>query len=196
MQDRYLGYLSSDVYGIGVDEARIGCIHLTAAQAAASGVVHAAITGSATVTVTTTANITNPPCPRNLVITPGGITTDVKAGNVTVIGTNIAGQVISEDFAFAASATGATVGVKAFKTVTSIVIPTQGGAGATFAVAFGDKIGLPYKLTSNTVIHAVFGAVKETTAPTVAVDADELEKNTVTLNSALDGTAVDIYLLL
>ncbi len=196
MQDRYIGYLSSDVYGVGVDEARVGCIQLSATEAAAAGVVHAAITGSGSAVVNTTTAITNPPYPRNIVITPGGTTTDVAACDITVTGTNFKDEVITEALSFAANATAPTVGVKAFKTVTKISIPIQDGAGATFAVTFGDKIGLPFYLTSNTVIHATLGGVKETTAPTVVVDADEIEKNTVDLESALDGNAVDIYLLL
>ena len=99
---RYVGLLQSDVFTSAMNEMRLAMFAYTAAQGAAAdaGAVHAAITGSATVTVTTTADITNPPGPRNLVVTPGGTTTDVKAGDVTVYGTNLNDEPISEEFTF------------------------------------------------------------------------------------------------
>lgn len=194
--NRYFGELTTDVYGINVNCGKIAHISLSAAQAAAAGAVHAAITGSASAIVTTTTEITSPPYPRNLVITPGGTTADVAACSITVTGTNIADEVIMEDFAFAANATAATTGAKAFKTVTSIAIPIQDGAAATFAVAFGDKLGLPFLLTQRPLLWAKDDGVIETTAPTVVVDADEIEKNTIDLNTAMDGSVIDIYLVL
>lgn len=196
MANRYIGSLSTDAYGVTADEARVAHISLSAAQAAAAGTVHAAITGSATVTVNTTTEITNPPYPRNLIITPGGTTADVKAMSITVAGTNMVGMPITETFAFLANATAATVGTKAFATATLISIPAQDGAGATFTVTWGDAIGLPYLLDARPLLWATFDGVIETTAPTLATDTDELEKNLITLNSTLDGSLVDIYLVL
>jgi hypothetical protein len=193
---RYIGELETDVFGVTADEGKIAHLSFSAAQAAAAGTVHAAITGSGSETVVTTTEITNPPCPRNLVITPGGTTADVKAASITVTGTNMADEVITETFAFLANATGATTGAKAFKTVTSISIPAQDGAGATFAVTFGDKLGLPYKFSVKPVLWATFGGVIETTVPTVAVSSTAVESNTIDLNTALDGTAVDVYMIL
>ncbi len=62
-------------------------------------------------------------------------------------------------------------------------------------VGTGAKLGLPVCLDRNTVVAAFLGGAREAVAPTVVVDADELEKNTVTLNSALNGSAVivDLY---
>lgn len=193
MTARYFGELQTDTYGINADEGKIALISLSAAQAAAAGSVHAAITGSSSAVTTVTTAITNPPYPRNLVITPGGTTTDVAACSITVTGTNIADEIITEDFAFLANATGATVGAKAFKTVTSIAIPIQDGAAATFAVTFGDKLGMPYLFDKKTLVMSVFNGTIETTAATQVIDADELEKNTVDLNSALNGSTVDLY---
>ena len=97
---RYVGELATDVYGIAVDEAKLAHLALTATEMAAAGAVHAAITGDDTDPVVTTDDITDPPYPRNLVITPGGTTADVAACSITVAGTNIADEAISEDFAF------------------------------------------------------------------------------------------------
>ena len=57
-----------------------------------------------------------------------------------------------------------------------------------------DALGLPYKLAHNTVLEAYLNNAKEAVAPTVAVSATALESNTVDLNSALNGKAVDVYL--
>jgi hypothetical protein len=65
----------------------------------------------------------------------------------------------------------------------------------TVSVGWGDKLGLPYMLTHNTVLATYLNNTLEGTAPTVVTDADEIEKNTIDLNSALNGTAVDIYLM-
>lgn len=62
-------------------------------------------------------------------------------------------------------------------------------------IGWNDKLGLPYQLTHNTVLAAYLDNTIEANAPTVATDVDDLEKNTVDLHSALDGTAVDIYLI-
>ena len=72
---------------------------------------------------------------------------------------------------------------------------TPGVPYAKISVGWGDKLGLPYFLTHNTVLAAYLGGTKETTAPSVSVDANDLENNTIDLHSDLDGTAVDIYLI-
>lgn len=75
---------------------------------------------------------------------------------------------------------------------------TDGTPGVPYdkiSVGWGDKLGLPYFLTHNTVLAAYLGGTKETNAPSVSVDADDLENNTIDLHSDLDGAAVDIYLI-
>lgn len=197
MAGRFAGLLQSDVYGVVFDEMRLGHLRITAAQgvAAAADGVHAAITGSGSAVTTVTTAITNPPCPRNLTITPGGTTADVKGMSITVTGTNIKDERITEDFAFLANATAATVGAKAFKTVTSISIPAQDGAGATFAVGFGELIGLPVMLTDKPLTFVKDDGVIMT-APTMTIDADEIEKNVIDINGSLDGSVYDVFMAL
>lgn len=191
---RYVGELGTDVYGVNLDEVKRGRVVWTAAQAAAEATVHAAVTGSGTVVVTTTTAFTQPSCPRNLKITPGGTTADVKAASITVYGTNYADEAISEAFAFAENATAATVGAKAFKTVTSMSIPAQDGAAATFTLATGSKLGLPLKLANNCASDALFGTAKDSALPTMAFSSTALESNTATFATALDGTALQLIL--
>lgn len=152
----------------------------------------AAVTDNGAQQVITT-GITNPDVPRCLTATAGGTAGDIKAIQVTVAGTDIDGNAISEVLpAFTVDTAGSVTGSKAFKTITSITIPAHDGTGATTAVGVGDKLGLPVKLSRNTVIAAYLGGTKEGTAPTVAVSATALESNTVDLNSANNSTEVVI----
>jgi len=158
--------------------------------AAGATAIHAAVTDTGVDVVVTTA-ITNPDVPRNITATAGGTAGDVKAIAVTITGTNVDGEEITEELpAFTVNTTGLVTGSKAFKTVTSIAIPAHDGNGATTAIGTGSKLGIGELLTRNTVINAYLAGVKEGTAPTVVFDDDEIEKNTVTLNSSLNGTAV------
>lgn len=157
--------------------------------------VHAAHTDDGGEEVLTT-GITNPPCPRNITATAGGTAGDIKAIQVVVAGTNFLDEAIEETLpAFTVNTAGIVQGNLAFKTVTQITIPAHDGTGATTAIGFGDKLGLPYALENNTVLLATLDGVRETTAPTVVVDADDIEANTVDLNSALNGDEVQVYLL-
>jgi hypothetical protein len=116
-------------------------------------------------------------------------------GTITVTGTNLAGEAISEVITPNGGAT--VAGAKAFATITSIVGAgwVIGGADAdTITVGFGALIGLPDKLTDTAqVLCASLNNVREGTHPTVTVDSANLEGNTVGLNSALAGTPVKIY---
>jgi hypothetical protein len=143
-----------------------------------------------------TTGITNPAVPRNITATAGGTAGDIKAVQVVVEGTNYADEAISETLPiFTVNTAGSVEGSKAFKTVTKITIPAHDGTGATTAIGFGDKLGLPYKLAHNTVLAAYLNNVKESTAPTVAVSATAVESNTIDLNSALNSSVVDAYLM-
>jgi hypothetical protein len=138
--------------------------------------------------------ISQPKFPRSLSATAGGTAGDIAAVSVVVYGTNIHNEVISEVLpAFTVNTAGTVNGLKAFKTITGYDVPAMDGVGCTVAIGFGDKIGLPDLLTLDTVLMAFLNGVREATAPTVAVDADEVEKNTVLLDSALAGHDVDVY---
>lgn len=155
--------------------------------------VHAAFAAAAPQVITT--GITNPGVARNVTATPGGTTGNVLAVAVTVVGTNVYGEPLTEVLpAFTAGQATAVTGSKAFATVTSISVPAAGTA-VTVSVGTGAKLGLPVKLSRNTVVAAYLANVKETTAPTVAFNATSHASNTVTLNSALNGSdvIVDYY---
>lgn len=119
-------------------------------------------------------------------------------GTITVTGTNLAGEAISEVITPNGGAT--VAGAKAFASITSIVGAgwVIGGADAdTITVGFGALIGLPDKLSDTAqVLCASLNNVREGTHPTVTVDSANLEGNTVDLNSALAGTPVKVYYFL
>lgn len=184
--------------GVELDAAYIAHFQIGASDAVAADndAIHAAITCSASATVTVTTGISQPRCPRNITATAGGTAGDIKAVQVVITGTNFADEVITETLpAFTVDTAGTVSGNKAFKTVTSIAIPAMDGAGATVTIGFGEKLGIPYKLSHNTVINAYLGNTKEGTLPTVTTSATALESNTFDLNSALNGTVVDLYLI-
>ena len=105
-------------------------------------------------------------------------------------GTNIADQAISEELTINGSTP--VLGAKAFKTVTSIVLPVKAGT-ETVDVGWGDKLGVPYLFAAKPALLATLAGVIEATAPTQVNDSDEIEKNTVDLNSSLNGGEVCLY---
>jgi len=195
---KFDNHIPCDVRGKRIERSYPAHFQVAAAKATVASTtgIHAAITCSATEVTAVTTAITNPSVPRNITATAGGTAGSIKAVQVTITGTNYADEVITEDLpAFTVDTVGTVTGNKAFKTVTGISIPAMDGAGATVAIGFGEKLGLPYKLAHNTVLFTFLDNVKEGTAPAVATSATALESNTIDLNSALDSKVVDAYLL-
>jgi len=185
------GQLKSEV---GTYEKRSYVAHYESSPAlGGTDDVLAAVTDDATEQTITT-GITNPPECRNITALPGGTAGDIKAIQVTINGTDAAGEVLQEVLpVFTVNTATGVVGLKCFKTVTSIVIPAHDGTGATTEIGLGDKLGLQHCLTRNTVVNTFQADALEGTAPTVTVSATVLASNGATLNTALDGGDVDIY---
>jgi hypothetical protein len=162
--------------------------------AASTTAVHAAVTDNGSAQTVTTA-ITNPDVCRNVTATAGGTGANITAVQVIVAGTDFDGNAITETLpAFTSATPGTVTGSKAFATVTSITIPAN-GTGVTTAIGTGTKLGLPRRATTDQVLNVYLNNVREATRPTVTVDGTNLEKNTVTLNSSLNGNPVivDFY---
>lgn len=189
--------IQTDSNGIAADRGFIAHLQITdtkATVASATG-IHAALTDTGVDQIITT-EITQPSTPRNITATAGGTITDIKAIEVIIEGTNFNDEVITETLpAFTVDTGGIVSGSKAFKTVTKITAPAHDGILATTSIGFGEKLGLPYKLTHNTVLATYLNNVKEATAPTVTTSDTVLESNTIDLNGALNGTVVDTYLI-
>lgn len=150
--------------------------------------VHAAITMTAAAQTITT-GITQPDYPRIVTIKGNAVG---NAGNVVIHGTNFAGDAISDTIAL----NGATevLGVKAFLTVTSIVLPAETHAGTdTTSIGVGKLFGLPHiAYNASCMLLHLFNASND--AGTLAVDADELEKNLYSCAGTPDGSKLlDLY---
>lgn len=180
----------------GLTESRSFVAHYLATPAqGTTTAVHAAVTDDGTEQTITTA-ITNPSPARCVTATAGGTAGDIKAIQVTVVGTDAAGNALTETLpVFTVDTAGTVQGSKAFKTVTSITIPAHDGTGATTAIGVNDKLGLHHKLSRNTVLAAYLDDILETTAATVVTNSTVLAGNTVDINSALDGSDIDVYYL-
>ncbi len=79
---------------------------------------------------------------RNITFTTAGTTPADAPANAVITGTDMDGKAQTETVNLAQTATIAN-GVKAFKTVTSIAYAAADGTGATVAIGFGLKLGLP-----------------------------------------------------
>lgn len=194
---KFDNYIPSDVQGKKVERSYIAHFQVSATKATAADTdgIHAAITDTGEEQEITT-EITQPSTPRNITATAGGTVGDIKAIQVIIEGTNYNNETITETLpAFTVDTAGTVTGNKAFKTVTQITIPAHDGTGATTAIGFGEKLGLPYRLAHNTVLAAYLDNTKESTAPTVTVDSANLEGNTIDLASALNSKIIDAYLL-
>lgn len=143
---------------------------------------------SASVTTTVSSFSAQPDFARKITCTPGGTTGDVPAGDVTITGTNIRGETITDTITFAANASTVGTSAKAFLTVTSVVFPIQDGASATYDIGVNDALGLDRCMSEAAVIDAYIDGVREGTAATVTFDATDVSKNTVDPNTALDAS--------
>lgn len=147
-------------------------------------------TSTAAVNVSTF--LAQPDNARNLVITPAGTTADVAACSIVVTGTNISGKAITETFVFADNASTATVGAKAFKTISNVLFPANcedGTFAATWSIGVGEKIGLKSCLDfPGHNILSTFNGAYESTRATMTADNDEIEKNTADFNGAMNGS--------
>jgi hypothetical protein len=183
--------LTTDAFDVSVTWAFPAHLHIPGANAAATDAVSVlAATALIAAAQTITAGITNPKIARNLQVVGN---TAGMAGNVTIHGTAYNGKVISETFAL--NGTTMVVGNLAFHTVTEVDLPVQSGAGDTVSVGVGGKLGLPYKLMFLNHINTFLNKVKEGTAPAFTTDSANIENNTVTLASALNGDDVDVFFI-
>ena len=153
--------------------------------------VSAAINGSNTAPVTTNLNYVLP-VPRNITITSGGTAASIAATAVVVTGKNIEGKTITDSLTPTAGTAGTLVGTKIFHTVTGFTIPTQGGAGATFAVGVGDRYGINTRNLSVTQVRLVkklvsTGVETLVTPATTNFSTTLVEDNYVTLDATANG---------
>jgi len=150
------------------------------AVAANTGVL-AAQTLPTSGTLVVTAGITNPDVPRTVRLKGNQSTTQGLV--VTVVGTDIYGNALTEAVTMGGAFATPTDSVNAFKTVTSVTFPTRGGASDTISVGLGAALGLDSLCDAFSFLNTPTALI---TAKTV--DTAVISKNTVTLAATLDGS--------
>jgi hypothetical protein len=149
-------------------------------------------TASTSASVTVTSFKAQPDVPRNLVVSPGGTTTDIESCVIVVAGTNILGRSVSETFTFSANQSSDVTGAKAFKTVASVTYPVDcesGSFGATWSIGGGEKLGLRRCLDyAGYWGWSLVAGSYESTRATVVADNNEVEKNTADFNGTMNGS--------
>ncbi len=165
------------------------------AVAATTAILAATNNASTTLSKTVTSGITNPDVPRNLTATTSVTTADC-GGTITINGRDALGRTISDTLLVttAQNGTSSLATAKAFKTVSSVVLPAESagsGHGCSYAIGSGSDLGLNRCLdVAGDFGHATLGGVKETTAPKVYADSTHVSANQILLNSSLNSTAV------
>lgn len=132
-----------------------------------------------------------PDIPRNLTAkgNDGNVT-----GDVVIEGYNNGGEAITETLALDGANT--VAGDKAFAEVTKVTLPVWDTADTErVRIGTGEKLGLPVRLSRDTVLAAFHDGALEGTRPTVAFSGAAREENTVTLDTSPDGSEVivDLY---
>lgn len=168
--------------------------HKKVAAGSASAVL-AATTAATGTSTTVTSGITNPDVPRALTVTPAGTSANILDCQIRVNGTNVEGKPIADLFQIPAGSTTLVTGIRAFKTVTSVVIPGAQGAGVTFAVGTSNKLGVNHRLfNQNTTVKVYQDSSVGTPnlslqgAPTIVADEESIARNLVTPATTPDGT--------
>lgn len=169
---------------------------------AATAAAVLASTASKVTAQTITTGITQPDVPRLLAVTIGGNSANVLTSTVTVKGYNVEGKPITDTYAVTAGATGQLQPVTgvAFKYVTEVDFPAQGGTDVTLTVDTLNKIGLnhrcPSGYTTIVVVHdnaldigaAATHPVAEAAPSASSVNGQFVERNWVTPATTPNGT--------
>lgn len=113
---------------------------VVAPKAAENDDVHAAITLPSSGTTVVTTAITNPDVPRTVRLKGNQSTTQGLV--VVLVGTDILDKPITESVTMGNAFATPTDSTRAFKTVTSITVPTRGGASDSISVGLGAALGL------------------------------------------------------
>jgi len=185
-------HLLTHVEGLTVDRAYIAHYVIPAASATAAGAANVlAATALTTAAQDITTGITQPKTPRVLSITGSAAT---AVGNVVITGTDAAGAALSETIVSTGAAT--VVGTKAFATVTKITLPLLASPdGETISVGLAGAFGIPYKLPYDTILKIYNGGTATTVAAGSSFSATVLASNYIVPTAGLNGTQVDVYLI-
>jgi hypothetical protein len=152
----------------------------TAPVVAANTGVHAAITLPASDTTVVTTAITNPDVPRTIRLK--GNQSTCQGLVVIIAGTDILSNAITESVTMGGAFATPTDSTKAFATVTSITVPTQGASGDTISAGPGAALGLDNYCSADS-----FGG--EASISSFKYSSTVISLNVVTLSATLNGSA-------
>ena len=159
--------IKTDVIGVNIDQCFPGHLQISAANATAAVAdgIIAAFATSGSAKTTKTTGFTQPSVPRNITATAGGTATDIKAVQVTITGTDYQGNIITED-------------------LPAFTVDTAG-------IVSGAKA---FKTITKVEVPAMDGA-----GVTVSIGFGEIlglpYKMSLKLNSSLNGSVVDAYII-
>lgn len=88
-----------------------------------------------------------------VVVLPGGTTTDVPAGDVTIVGLDLEGNEQTDLLTFLANASTAVEGAIVFQKVISVSFIAQDGAGATYDVGIIPDLDILVKLLGKRLLE-------------------------------------------
>lgn len=156
--------------------------------------IHASVTDDGTEQTIST-GFTQPDIPRTVsayVTDNAGDDNNIGAISVTIHGTNASDGVISEvlppfDPLAGAGDSSEVVGTKAFKTVTSVVLPAHDALGVKTSIGLpfdggSTQLGLGRILTRNTYLRVFIGGIAQASAPTKLVIGPNMEDNTLSVD--------------
>ncbi len=152
----------------------------TAPIAASTTNILAATTCANGSTTTLTTFLAQPDFARNIQVTVALGGGNPLAGDVVITGTDINGQALTETIAVTTAATYQST--KAFKTISSIVIPARAQASDTVAVGVGAKFGLPEIFFGDTILRSAVSGASDTY--TLTANSTEVAKNLFAPNLA------------
>lgn len=174
IKNKYATFVGHDFAG----KFRAHAQKWTAPDAPSATSILAATTLHASDTTTVTSFVSQPDFPRVISITGN----QTQAKTVTITGTDIRGNTITDTITLNNTAT--VDGIKAFKTVTSILLPSRTGSGDTISVGISDKLGLEYIPAYGVAISAHHNGTLESTLPTVTRHSTDISQNLSDFHSA------------
>ena len=190
----YIGQHIKNNAGSSADHGFIAHYLLPAAAAivaAADNVKAAVVLADGVTTTLTIVDITlQPPTPRVLSITGNAVTV---VGNVVITGTDAAGNVLVDTIVANGAAT--VIGVKAFASITRVVLPARGAAADSISLGLSDRFGLPFLLPHDTVLKILNGGTATTVAAGSSFSATVLADNFIDPTAAINAVDIDVYLV-
>lgn len=117
-----------------------------------------------------------------------GVSNDIKGATLTITGTNILSDAITEAYTITNNTANTVAGTKAFKTVVSFTVGAMDDDSVAVSFGHGAKLGLWNTLPFDSMVLAWNGTSADASAA-VTPDDDEIEKVIIDFNADPTGTS-------